>query len=76
MKNNAEDVTQEMFDRLPGLLSPATMRLVTGLDDRDLKALHEVGTIDVFKLPARKGRKASRCKYYKRDAAKLMGFRL
>ena len=76
MSTNVEEVTQAMFNKLPGLLTPAMMRLVTGLDDRGLEALIDAGTIRRLKLPVRKGCQRSYCKYYKTDAAKLTGFKL
>lgn len=76
MKLGNITIDRAMFGKLPGLLSPAMMRAVTGLDDRDLKTLVEMKTISVFKMPLRKGGKRTNPKYYKTEAAKLMKFEI
>jgi hypothetical protein len=70
-------IDQAYFDRLPALLTPWQMRLVTGLNYRELRVLEDGKGIGVWRLNGvRKGRKRRYRKYYKRDAAKLTGFRV
>ncbi len=69
-------VNQEFFDRLPALLTPYQMRLVTGLEHRELVTLEQSQAVRVWRPPARKGHKATYRKYYKVDAARLTGFRI
>lgn len=69
-------VNQELFDRLPALLSPCLMRLITGLDWRELRDLESQARIRVWYKSPRKGRKGVYRKYYKTDAAALTGFRM
>lgn len=67
-------MTQEEFDRLPGLLSPSQFIAVTGLSWHKLITERESGGLPCWKAAPKKGRKRSYRKYFKRDAAKLGGF--
>ena len=69
-------VNQEFFDRLPALLTPYQMRLVTGLGTKELRALEEAQDVRVWRARPRTGCKQTYRKYYKTDAARLTGFRM
>ncbi len=71
-------MTQENFDRLPGLLSLSQFIGATGLSYHKVRAELEAGLIKAYRPApsARRKYKKSRLKYYKRDAAKLGGFEM
>jgi len=71
-------MTQENFDKLPGLLSLSQFIGATGLSDEKVRAAREAGYITTYRPPpvARRKYKKSRLKYYKRDAARLGGFEM
>lgn len=76
LKQQPEKVTQEMFDRLPALLTAHTTKLVTGFDDHELRDAVDGGQIEAYKRPVRAGRKRAYSKYTKVSVGKLCGFRV
>ena len=75
LKQQSEPVTQERFDRLPALLTAYQVKLVTGLNDHELKAFVEEGTIAARRRPVRSGCKRAYAKYTKVSVGKLAGFK-
>lgn len=72
LRLRSQSVNQEMFNRLPALLTRFQFKLVTGLSDRDLDAMRTAGEISCY----RRGGKKGYHKYYKSDAAKIGRFTL
>jgi len=64
-------MTQDNFDKLPGLLSRSQFCGATGLTVGVLRKMKEANMLRTYK-PYRGARKS---KYYKSDAAKIAGFR-
>jgi hypothetical protein len=67
-------MTQEQFDKLPGLLSLQQFVSVTGLTRHKIAEMIIAGVLDWHRGPVAPGRAKSYRKYYKRDAARLGGF--
>lgn len=63
--------TQELFNLLPGMVSRSEFQDWTGLNEHDLRAAVNCGDIDVYKP---EGHAVAR--YYKREIARLTGFKL
>lgn len=63
--------TQALFDTLPGLVTKEEFQDWTGMSDEDLYAERKAGRIAVFK-PDEHGYAL----YYKREIARLTGFKL
>lgn len=76
LKLQSEPVTQEMFDRLPALLTAYQVKVVTGVNDNELAALAHAGTIEARKRPVRAGHKRAYSKYTKVSVARWVGFRI
>lgn len=64
-------MTKNEFDKLPGLLSAKTFRLVTGLTKDKLMDMRRNGFIIGVRRPG-----AHKFLYRKMDAAALIGFKL
>lgn len=71
MNPGNEKITQEVFDRLPWLLKPADFMRITGLSEKELAAMRRDKEIAAYCRPGGKYHK-----YYKRDAARIAGFKL
>lgn len=71
LKLRSDKVSQELFDRLPMLLSRYQFRFVTGLSDYQINELRKSGEIRAWKPDH-----AVYHKYYKSDAARLTGLKL
>lgn len=69
-------VTQDVFDRLPALLTAYQVKLVTGLNDHELADAVKDEQLKTYKRPKRKGCKRSYNKYYKTSVGKLVGFKV
>lgn len=69
-------MTQEQFDKLPGLLSLQQFVTVTGLPQRKVRDMLDAKVIGSHRPPPPRGRKKSYLKYYKHDAARIGGFHL
>lgn len=76
LKQQTEKVTQEVFDRLPALLTAFTVKTITGFNDLELKEAVDAKKIDAYQRPVRPGRKKSYCKYTKASVGRLVGFRI
>lgn len=63
--------TQALFDMMPGLVTKEEFQDWTGLSDEDLYAERKAGRIAVFKKDDH-----SYALYYKREIARLTGFKL
>lgn len=74
LKLQSEAVNQEMFDRLPALLTAHQVKLVTGLNDHELAALVREKTIGARKGPVREGRKRAYSKYTKVSVGRWVGY--
>jgi len=74
LKLNSEPVTQEIFNRLPALLTAYQVKLVTGCNDNDLAEMVQDDTIVAKRRPVRKGCKRAYSKYTKASVAKWVGF--
>lgn len=66
-------VSQEEFKKLPYLWPRKLFQQITGLNHEDLREAVRTGQIERF-YPQGKGKGYAR--YYKRDAAKLAGFKM
>ncbi len=75
LKQQAEAVTQERFDRLPALLTAYQVKLVTGLSDHDLKAFVGDGVIEARRRPVRSGCQRAYAKYTKASVGRLAGYK-
>jgi hypothetical protein len=76
LKLRPEKVTQEMFDRLPALLTAYQAKLITGLDDHELAGEVKAGRIETWQRPKpRVGCKRSYSKYTKASVGKIAGFK-
>lgn len=69
-------MTQEQFDKLPGLLSLQQFVVVTGLARNKVTQMSEAKVIGSHRCPPVAGRKKSYRKYYKHDAARIAGFHM
>ncbi|MBK8001716.1 MAG: hypothetical protein IPK15_24185 [Verrucomicrobia bacterium] len=71
-------MTQEQFDKLPGLLTRAQFMVVTGLTELKLRAEVEAGLVTRWKpsKPTRASYKKAYHRYYKHEAAKIGGFKM
>jgi len=70
-------ITQELFDRLPALLTAYQVKMVTGLDTAELRAEVDAGRIVTWqRSKPRKGCTASYRKYTKVSVAKVAGFKV
>lgn len=77
LRLRAERVTQEVFDRLPALLSAFQVKLVTGWTDEDLAAEVAAGRVETWQRPSpRQGCRGSYRKYVKASVGRLIGFKL
>jgi hypothetical protein len=63
--------TQNDFDKLPGLVSRSTFLYWSGLSDEELTRETKAGHIQVYKA-----REKGKALYFKRDIARLSGFKL
>ena len=75
LKLQTEPVTQDMFDRLPALLTAYQVKLVTGVNDNELAELVKARTIEARKRPVRNGCRRSYSKYTKASVARWIGFK-
>lgn len=76
-------MTQQAFNELPGLLTRKLFQQITGLSDDDLDQMRRDKELDVFyahpngcRRRKKKKTKTGYAKYYKRDAARIAGFKL
>lgn len=75
LKLQGEKVTQEVFDRLPALLTSFQVRLVTGWDKRDIAAERKAGRLEVYQKRDGAGKAQGYRKYLKVSVAKLIGMK-
>jgi hypothetical protein len=77
LKLQSEPITQEMFGRLPALLSAYEVKLVTGWNDEELKTARDTRQLETWKpKQPRPGCKQRYCKYLKTSVAKITGFKV
>lgn len=69
-------MTQEQFDKLPGLLSLQQFVTVTGLSRHKIQEMGAAKVLASHRCPPVAGRKKSYRKYYKHDAARIGGFHM
>ena len=69
-------MTQDQFNRLPGLLTLAQFITVSGMTRHKVREAVDAGVIGSHRGPPDRGRKKSYRKYYKHDAARIGGFHL
>jgi hypothetical protein len=69
-----ERITQDIFDRLPGLLSACQVRQLTGWSNHELAREVQAGRVQAHEAPVRRGCKRSYRKYLKRSVAAVVGF--
>lgn len=74
LKQQTEAVTQEVFDRLPALLTAHQVKLITGFNDHELADAVMGKQIVAYKRPAKAPHKRSYSKYTKVSVGKLVGF--
>lgn len=74
LKQQTEAVTQEVFDRLPALLTAFQVKTVTGFDDRELADAVRDGQVVAYKRAVRRGCKKSYSKYTKVSVGRIVGF--
>jgi len=76
LKLQTEPITQEMFNRLPALLSAYQTKLVTGWNDEELREARTTKQVETWKpSKPRPGFKRRYCKYLKTSVAKIVGFK-
>ena len=76
LKLQSEEVTQEVFDRLPALLTAYQVKVVAGLNGHELAALAHAGTIEARRGPTRPGRRRAYNKYTKVSVGKWCGYKI
>ena len=77
LKLQNEAVTQEMFDRLPALLTTYQTKLVTGFNDEELREARQSGQIKTWKLnKPRAGCRRRYLKDLKTSVAKIVGLKV
>jgi len=68
-------ITQDLFVRMPALLTAFQVKMVTGLDDHELATEVKAGRLVKWEPAPRNGRKRSYGKYTKMSVGVLVGFK-
>ena len=77
LKLQNEPVTQEMFDRLPALLTTYQTKLVTGFNDEELREARTTGQIKTWQPSRpRKGCRRRYLKDLKTSVGKIVGLKV